>query len=431
MSLDPFDDSLASPQQLGAITGAGATVSGTGSTKLDIDPVDYYRVTTDSSVGSLAFSFQMTTELSGLDRYVQFITLIPISGFVDDATINYAVGSGEFDVDLIGGDFTGGLGTTTPIELDIVDGAEVVFSLSGGGYDYDNGMTIDLSGLPNMPDIPGLPSTVQTIPNIVAIDFNLSVAAGMTGGSGTDGSGTDGSGTDGSGTDGSGTDSSGTDGSGTDGSGTDGSGTDGSGTDGSGTDGSGTGGSGSGSGSVFDLVDALTATALANLVDFDGNMLGAADAWSEIGRVDVQGDGDVEVIMMNETLGRWATLGITAEGTIDFSSNGDGGDTRVVGVYIDPLVADGTNVLGGPFDSQTRFANDISSGNLGSILGADDYDGDGFQEVYFGLDDGTAVLHAYMHADGNIRYANYQSEADLDAFMQANGIASSVYDSWF
>ena len=134
--------------------------------------------------------------------------------------------------------------------------------------------------------------------------------------------------------------------------------------------------------------------------------------------------------MINETLGRWATLGITADGKVDFSANGFGGDTRVVGIYEDPLVASGQVAAGGPFDSQTRFANDIATGNLGSVLGAGDYDGDGFQEVYFGLQDNTAVLHAYMHADGNIRYANYQSEADLDAYMQLNGIAPSVYDDW-
>lgn len=386
MSLDPFDDSLANPQQLGAISGSGGTVSGTGSTKVDQDPIDYYRVTTDASVGSLSFSFEMTTDLSGLPRYLQFITLVPNSGFVDEDEITFAVGSGEFEEGLIGTDYGQGLGTSAPIELDIVDGADVVFSLLGAGYDYDNGITLDITGLPNAPSIPNLPSDVQTIPNIVAIDFDLSVSAGSSSGSGG---------------------------------------------------GSGGGGGGGGGGtptigsSIFDLVDAFTATALANLVDFDGNTLGAVEQWLEIGRIDVEGDGDLEVIMINELIGRWATLGITADGKIDFSANGEGGDTRVVGIYIDPLVADGTNVLGGPFDSQTRFANDIQTGNLGSILGAGDYDGDGFQEVYFGLKDGSAVLHAYMHADGNIRYANYQSEADLEAFMQANGVAPSVYDGWF
>ena len=58
---------------------------------------------------------------------------------------------------------------------------------------------------------------------------------------------------------------------------------------------------------------------------------------------------------------------------------------------------------------------------------AADYDGDGLNEIYFGLADGTAVLHAYMHADGNIQSANYQSKADLTEFMTANG-ASMNYD---
>jgi hypothetical protein len=61
-----------------------------------------------------------------------------------------------------------------------------------------------------------------------------------------------------------------------------------------------------------------------------------------------------------------------------------------------------------------------------TLLDGDDYDGDGLEETYFRVNDGTAVLHAYMHADGNIRYANYQSEADLEEFMTANDVSSSV-----
>jgi hypothetical protein len=64
------------------------------------------------------------------------------------------------------------------------------------------------------------------------------------------------------------------------------------------------------------------------------------------------------------------------------------------------------------------------------LLAADDYDGDGLQETYFRLGDSTAVLHAYMHADGNIQYANYQSESDLQQFMSDNGVNQSVWGEW-
>lgn len=181
------------------------------------------------------------------------------------------------------------------------------------------------------------------------------------------------------------------------------------------------------------LSDALTASGLANLVDYDGNSVGNTDRWVEIGRTDVQRDGDIEVIMVNTASGRWATLGITTvngvEG-IDFSKNGAGGDTRVVGIYTDPLVASGQVQKGSPTDSQTRFENDLKSGNITGVLAASDYDSDGGQEVYFKLGDGGAVLHAYMHGDGNIKYANYQSAADVQAFMAQNNKTVDT-STWF
>ncbi|MFM2274125.1 MAG: hypothetical protein RL702_3190, partial [Pseudomonadota bacterium] len=103
----------------------------------------------------------------------------------------------------------------------------------------------------------------------------------------------------------------------------------------------------------------------------------------------------------------------------------------VVGIYIDPLVQSGDVVAGGPNDSQRRFQNDLFIGNIKGVLGAGDYDKDGLQEVYFALTDGTAYLHAYMHADGNIRYANYQSQQQVIGFLSQNGWASSTYDGWF
>ena len=165
--------------------------------------------------------------------------------------------------------------------------------------------------------------------------------------------------------------------------------------------------------------------------DYDGNDLGGGRNWERLGSVDIDGDGSAETVLVNATIGRWAAVGRTDDGLVDFTDHGENGDTRVVGIYIDPLVTSGDVVAGGPFDSQRRFQNDLFIDNIGAILGGDDYDGDGFQELYFALDDGTAYLHAYMHADGNIRYANYQSEAQVIDYMDANGIDAGVYADWF
>ena len=162
--------------------------------------------------------------------------------------------------------------------------------------------------------------------------------------------------------------------------------------------------------------------------DYDGNDLGSASSWRFVGDADVQGDGDSESIFVNSSNGRWATVG-SVNGTVDFSKNGFGGDTRVVGIYIDPTLKNQPQNIGGPFDSQRRFQNDLRINNL-SILAGADYNKDGFQDVYFKVNDGSAVLRGLMHKDGNIQYANYQSKDDLTAFMQANGISSSVYSSW-
>jgi len=181
------------------------------------------------------------------------------------------------------------------------------------------------------------------------------------------------------------------------------------------------------------LRDALTPSGLANLRDYGGNSLGSNNSWVQIGRTDVEGDGDQEVILVNSVNGRWATLGVIEQGGLEgvnFDNHGANGDTRVVGIYIDPLVDAGQVEQGGPFDSQTRFQNDLNAGRVSNVLGSSDYDNDGGQEVYFALSDGSAVLHAYMHADGNIRYANYQSATDLANFMTLHGVDPSVYDGW-
>ena len=40
--------------------------------------------------------------------------------------------------------------------------------------------------------------------------------------------------------------------------------------------------------------------------------------------------------------------------------------------------------------------------------------------------DGTAYLRALMHDDGNIRYANYQSEAQMTDYLTTQGHESVV-----
>jgi serralysin len=165
--------------------------------------------------------------------------------------------------------------------------------------------------------------------------------------------------------------------------------------------------------------------------DFSGNNLGGANDWVRIGQADVDGDGDIDQFFVNAAIGRFAEVATGPDGLVYFSDHGWAGETRVVGIYIDPLVQANPSLAGGPFDSQTRFQNDLFISNISTVLGAADYDRDGLQEVYFRLTDGTAYLHAYMHADGNIRYANYQNQAQVIEFLTQNGWSSSTWAGWF
>ncbi|MDB5438615.1 MAG: family beta-propeller repeat protein, partial [Caulobacteraceae bacterium] len=185
-----------------------------------------------------------------------------------------------------------------------------------------------------------------------------------------------------------------------------------------------------GSGTTVNFA-ATPSTYAGALRDFDGNDLGGSGAWVLAGHVDIQGDGDQEYILFNSQIGRWATIGPAAAGRVYFDDHSWAGDTRVVGIYIDPEVQLGHAALGGPNDSQRRFQNDLNIGNIKGILGAGDYNHDGLQEVYFSLTDGTAYLHAYMHADGNIQYANYQTQQQVTDYLTANGFTHTTWDGWF
>ncbi|WP_284126125.1 M10 family metallopeptidase C-terminal domain-containing protein [Parerythrobacter aestuarii] len=171
--------------------------------------------------------------------------------------------------------------------------------------------------------------------------------------------------------------------------------------------------------------------AMNNIRDFDGNALGGNGSWLRIGSADVDGDGDIDQILVNDAIGRFATVGGNADGLSYFDDYSWAGETRVVGIYIDPLVESGDVVAGSDQDSQRRFQNDLQIENINRVLGADDYDGDGLQEVYLALTDGTAYLHMYMHADGNIRYANYQSQQQVIDYLTANGYDASTWADWF
>ena len=168
-----------------------------------------------------------------------------------------------------------------------------------------------------------------------------------------------------------------------------------------------------------------------NIRDFDGNELGGADSWVRIGAADANLDGNDDIIFVNRVNGRFAEVGVDENGLVQFANHGQGGDTRVVGIYIDPLVQSGDVEQGSPFDSQQRFQNDLFIGNIAQVLGSQDYDGDGFAEIYFALTDGTAYLRALMHADGNIQYANYQSEQQVRDYLTANGYGEETFGTWF
>jgi hypothetical protein len=162
--------------------------------------------------------------------------------------------------------------------------------------------------------------------------------------------------------------------------------------------------------------------------DYDGNNLGGSSTWKAVGDVDINGDGTLESILVNPKIERFASVG-SVGGNIDFTKNGLNGDTRVVGIYIDPTLKNSPEKIGGPFDSQRRFQNDLKIDNL-KVLAAGDYNKDGFQDLYFKVSDGSAVLRAEMFKDGNIQYANYQSKADLTAFMTTNNVPNSVWGNW-
>ena len=173
---------------------------------------------------------------------------------------------------------------------------------------------------------------------------------------------------------------------------------------------------------------------LKNVKDYDGNLHANTGSVSDAtksaykyqGLIDVNADGTLEDIYTNKESGRWVTVRRNSStNKVNWNDNGSGGTTRVVGIYIDPLVTSGDVVQGSDHDSQRRFQNDLKIDNLIAKTSGD-YDGDGFQEVYWKTNDGTAYLRALMHADGNIQYANYQNEEQMSDYLTSKGFESEI-----
>ena len=186
-------------------------------------------------------------------------------------------------------------------------------------------------------------------------------------------------------------------------------------------------------------IDSLTGLTVGNtyklegIKDYDGNMHGyLGNAPSDvITGYKFQGyaySGDSrykEAIFTNKYSGRWATVEDFDDDKIDFLSNGQGGATRIVGIYEDPLVKAGIVQKDSVFDGSRTFINDLKLDNL-ILKDSWDYDGDGFQEIYFSKVDNTAYLRAVMHKDSNIQYANYQNLDQMTSYLTSHGFADDV-----
>ena len=206
-------------------------------------------------------------------------------------------------------------------------------------------------------------------------------------------------------------------------------------------------------------------TTLDSIKDYDGslhagdNLAATASSYKYQGMLDVNGDGVFAAIFTNKSSKRWVTAKVdSTTGQIDFDDNGAGGGTRVVGIYEDPLISVG-NANGGflndgvtpapaqfgatgsdryldvngetidrlSLNSQVRFQTDLENDNL-TAKHSGDYDSDGVHEVYWKTNDGNVYLRSLMHTDGNIRYANYQSEEQMSNYLTNNGCTSVISD---
>ncbi len=165
---------------------------------------------------------------------------------------------------------------------------------------------------------------------------------------------------------------------------------------------------------------------LENIKDFSGLLHAGSedsvkDKYKYQGEADLDLDGELENIFTNQASGRWVSLGRNR----NFADHGEGGISRVVGIYKDPLVINGTVEEFGPFDSQTRFQKDLFADNLSLGVGGD-FDWDGTSEIYWRTNDGTAFLRSLHHDDGNIRYANYQDLSQMKNYLNNTGNSNLI-----
>ncbi len=173
---------------------------------------------------------------------------------------------------------------------------------------------------------------------------------------------------------------------------------------------------------------------LNGIKDYDGNSHGylgntpidVISSYKYQGTLDVNNDGTKEAVYTNQISGRWVTASIDPiTGVFDYSKHGQGGTTRIVGIYEDPLVNAGIVQKDSVFDGSRTFINDLKIDNL-QLKVVGDFDSDGFQEIYWSKVDNTAYLRAVMHADGNIQYANYQNLDQMTNYLTSHGFADTV-----
>lgn len=166
------------------------------------------------------------------------------------------------------------------------------------------------------------------------------------------------------------------------------------------------------------------------LCDYNGNHLGALGSWVLLGVASVQPGAAPSYILIDPTTGRWAEAAVQSDGSINFQNYGQNGDTRVVGTYLDPLIALGLVVAGGPDDSQAAFTADIRNNDL-HLLGSVYDQQNGAMDLMFSLNSAPGFyLRAIMHTDGNIQYANYVSAAQLTQWATSADISHAVMNGW-
>ena len=174
----------------------------------------------------------------------------------------------------------------------------------------------------------------------------------------------------------------------------------------------------------------------AALRDYGGNDLGAAGGWQLAGLASVRNLSAPSYILVNPVNGRWAEVATQPDGSFNFASYGANGDTRIVGIYQDPLIALGMVTAGGPDDSQARFVSDIQANRLAVLGSLPDPNQSGFDDLLFKLTNHSAdhsddvYLRAILYPDGNIQYANYMNASQFTAWIAATGTPAAVYSHW-